>query len=299
MNNRDDMQLRTPNLGARRGFLSDWITQRWVQVSGRRIDLLSNEWLRGPVGDLEVIGCDYFRRLASRNGLEVDDHTGSRGLLARVSDLRGRTCDPGILRPEVVAFYERTSDYDFDVWSEWSPLFRPFGGLLAMIFSRRLEQLNVPLSPLDSSRGFHSTVLKLKDSNGTVLHTAWVRTLLSTGKTLYAGDYSTCSIPLDGCSCVKVCFPLPNGNATVVMRPYSSEDGSLTLQSAGSKFGDAGFYFFVASSDHQGWARYVRSLKEDIRVYVDAHGVVRADHTLSLWGLRFLRLHYRMLKRAG
>jgi len=42
------------------------------------------------------------------------------------------------------------------------------------------------------------------------------------------------------------------------------------------------------------WARYVRSLKETIRVYAAESDTVRADHVLWLWGLRFLRLHYRM-----
>jgi hypothetical protein len=41
-------------------------------------------------------------------------------------------------------------------------------------------------------------------------------------------------------------------------------------------------------------ARYVKSLEEEIRVYAAEAGTVRADHTLWLWGIKFLRLHYRM-----
>jgi hypothetical protein len=41
------------------------------------------------------------------------------------------------------------------------------------------------------------------------------------------------------------------------------------------------------------WARYVRSMRETITVYADG-GAVRADHVLTLWGLTFLRLHYRL-----
>jgi hypothetical protein len=40
-----------------------------------------------------------------------------------------------------------------DCWSEWSSIFRPFGRLLAIVFSRRLQQLNVPLTGLDTSLG--------------------------------------------------------------------------------------------------------------------------------------------------
>lgn len=105
-----------------------------------------------------------------------------------VSTLAGLTWDPGALRPEVARFYERASEYNFGLRSKWSPVFRPFGGLLATAFSRRLEQLNVPLSPLDASRSFESRVLKLREASGAVRHTAWVRTFVTTGRTLYAGD---------------------------------------------------------------------------------------------------------------
>jgi hypothetical protein len=44
--------------------------------------------------------------------------------------------------PAVAASYEQTSEYEFDVWSEWSWAFRPFGGMLALLFSQRLQQLN-------------------------------------------------------------------------------------------------------------------------------------------------------------
>jgi hypothetical protein len=32
-------EVRTPNLGGRRGVLSDWITQRWVQLTGKSVEL--------------------------------------------------------------------------------------------------------------------------------------------------------------------------------------------------------------------------------------------------------------------
>ena len=55
----------------------------------------------------------------------------------------------------------------------------------------------------------------------------------------------------------------------------------------------------VEQAPGRGWARHVRTLKETIRVYADAQGVLRADHELSIWGARFLGLHYRMRPRAA
>jgi len=192
-------------------------------------------------------------------------------------------------------FYERTSEYELDVWSEWCGGFRPLGRALALLFSRRLQQLNVPLSALDSSKGMSSAVLSLRDPvSSSVVQTAWVRELHATKNTLYAGSYSVCRVPEYKLPCVKVVFPLPNGNAVVLMKAQADPDGSFSVTSAGTRFGDAGFYFVVHVKGGFAYARYVRSLKESIRVYPAESSTVRADHVLWLWGLRFLRLHYRM-----
>jgi hypothetical protein len=88
-------------------------------------------------------------------------------------------------------------------------------------------------------------------------------------------------------------FPLPNGNAMVIMRPSAGEDGSFSVVSAGERFGDPGFYFTVQTRSGEVWARYVRQLREQIKVYA-APGGLRADHVVSIWGFTFLRLHYRL-----
>jgi hypothetical protein len=54
-----------------RDALVDRTTQRWVRFTGRRVDLDECLWLRGPVGDVDVIGTDFFARLADREGLTV------------------------------------------------------------------------------------------------------------------------------------------------------------------------------------------------------------------------------------
>jgi hypothetical protein len=291
------LQLRTPDLGGRRGRLSDWITQCWVQLTGRRVALSEYPWLEGPIGDVELIGSSFFRRLAEREQLELVENGAGRGLIADFSCLRGPACDPDRVDRRVVAFYENTEDFELDVWSEWCGAFRPFGSALAAIFSRRLQQLDVPLSPLDTRLGITSDVVQLKERTGRILYTAWVRDLVSTGRTLYAGAYSVCRVPGYDGACVKVVFPLPNGSAMVIMRPESAADGSFTIRSTGARFGDPGFYFFVQREPGCGWARQVRTLREGIRVYVDDRGTLRADHELWIWGTRVLRLHYRMRRR--
>ncbi|RMG26724.1 MAG: hypothetical protein D6732_21020, partial [Methanobacteriota archaeon] len=98
--------------------------------------------------------------------------------------------------------------------------------------------------------------------------------------------------------CLKVVFPLPNGNALVIMRPISHSDGSISLISKGDRFGSPGFYFVVHGTEGQIWVRYLKSLQESIRVYAVSGGECRANHVLQIWGIEFLKLHYRM-RRIG
>ena len=282
-----------------RGHLVDWSTQRWVQLTGRRVQLRDHGWLDGPVGKPSGIGTGFFETYAAERALRlVREQT--CGLLPSMQVLAGPACDLSSLSPGVADFYERTSEYDLDTWSQWCGAFRPFGWALAVIFSRRLQQLNVPLSGLDTSRGMTSEVMPaLADRTGDVVFTAWVRKLLGTGHVIYAGAYSTCSVPDYPGTCVRVVFPLPNGNAIVVMRPVAHPDGSLTLVSAGERFGSPGFYFTVDAGGGAVWARYLRALRESIHVYPADSGEVRADHVLSLWGATFLRLHYRLRREKS
>ena len=275
-------------LGAKRGYLSDWLTQQWVRATGRRVDPANLPWLNGPTGATRGIGLKFFDDYAARAGLEILSEDTPRGL---VEDL-GAVLGGARIHPAVASFYERTSEYNMDCWSEWSSVFRPFGRLLAAIFSRRLEQLNVPLAGLDTHRGISSRVLAMRTPRGE-LQTAWVRQLLASKRTLYAGSYSTCGVPGYAGQCIKVVFPLPNGRAIVIMRPQVHPDGSLTVISDGREFGDPGFYF-IAEQEGTAWARYVRTMKESIHVYAAEAETVRADHTLRIWGRAFLRLHYRL-----
>lgn len=281
-------------LGETRGYLSDWVTQRWVQLTGRRVALAAAPWLAGPLGGPRGIGADFFADLARREGLVVRRQADG-GLIPEFAALAAPDFDPAAVDPAVVAFYGRTAAYELDSWAEWCGAFRPFGRLLALLFSRRLQQLNVPLTGLDTSRGVTSEVLQLADPRtGAVRRTAWVRRLVGSGNVLYAGEYSLAAVPGRAGRCVKVVFPLPNGNAIVLMRPAAHGDGSLSVVSSGERFGDPGFYFTVRAGEGEVWARYVATLRESIRVYRAEGGAVRADHVLTLWGATFLRLHYRL-----
>ncbi len=276
----------------------DKTTQFWVKLTGRRIDPNQYNWLIGPIGDPDKIGDKFLTRLAVENNLDIITNPQNSGLLESINDLGLTEPELKTIRPEIIDFYERTSNYEFEFWSEWKGLFRPFGWLLSTLFSKRLQQLNLPLAPLDSSKGIKSKIIKLKKGEKT-FWTIWYRTLKSNERVIYSGIYTTCSPSNYQSPLLKVVFPLPNGNASVVMTKKIDNNGSLTLSSDGKAFGQNGFYFYLTDNKGRHWAKYVRAMHEWITVYVDEENVLRADHNLNFYGLRFLNLHYKMRLKNG
>lgn len=262
---------------------------------GRRMDRSRVPWLDGPTGPPRI-GAGFHRSVAAEAGLAV--RTGSDlGLLPACSLLDGDAFDSGRLHTSVRDFYEHTSRYHLDVWSEWSPLFWPFGWALITFVSRRMEQLNFPMYPLETARGMTSEVEQLVDPSGRVVFTSWLRRNLASGLVIYSGLYSTASPPGHG-PCVKTVFPVVRGNATVLLRPEAQADGSLKLISAGRRFGDPGFYRVTEAGKGRLRVWYVRALTEVFHVYPDSDGSVRTEHFLRWWGLPVLHLHYHITPAA-
>jgi len=285
-------------INSRIGHLQDWITQLWVKATGRRFNPENDKWLICPIGDTDIIKDKFVYEIAQKENLEIQQNINNSGLLETFNDLELTTEEKKLIHPKVIDFYERTSNYNFEIWSEWCGFFKPFGWLLSVIFSRRLQQLNLPLSSMHSAKGIQSHIIKLIDKlNNKPKWTIWYRILKSTNNVIYSGIYTTCSIPNSEGKFLKVVFPLPNGNAMVIMRKEILKDGSLKLSSDGHKFGDNGFYFTL--TDHKGkfWTRFVRSMHEWITVYVDDENVLRADHNLQFYGFPFLNLHYKMTQK--
>lgn len=277
-------------------MIQDKITQYWVKTTGRKINPESDKWLMGPTGDEDIIGNQFIQNLVKDENLKYSSNIANVGLLENISDLDFTQDELDILNKQVIDFYVNTSNYDFEIWSEWKSFFKPFGKALSIIFSKRLQQLNLPLNALDSSKGIKSEIIKLSKDNITKW-TIWYRKLKSSNDVIYAGIYTTAFVPKYNKSLLKVIFPLPNGNASVVMTKEVLQDGSLLLSSDGKTFGDNGFYFTL--TDHKGnhWAKFVRSMHEWIKVYVDEESVLRADHILKFYGIPFLKLHYKMTKK--
>ena len=154
-----------------------------------------------------------------------------------------RRFDPGAVDPRIAAFYERTSDFRLQLWSQWSPLHRPFGRMIDRVFARRLGQLRLPLAPLDTSRGVAQELLSLHGSDGATA-TAWLRRRL------------------------------PEGEASIFLEPSAQTDGSFELVSPPGAFGEPGFYFVVRDGD-RAWSRTVAAMTEHLHVYLEGSDATR------------------------
>ena len=283
-------------LGKRRGYLQDWITQVWVTLTGRRVSKEDIGWLDTPLGNTDLISDSYISEVCRVNNLRMRMDEPGFGLLNSLSDF-GQTPEAlERLHPAIKHFYLNTHDYHLEIWSKWIGIWKFFGWILRITFTRRLQQLNLPLDPMDSSKGLESHIVKLFSGDDTPVWTIWHRILKAKNDVIYSGIYGTTTTPNDSRKHLKVSFPLPNGAAIVILRIIVNASGGLDLLSDGNRLGDSGFYFTLTNHKGKYWMRYVRTMHERLSLYAD-DGAIRADHVFRIWGMKYMKLHYRISQK--
>jgi hypothetical protein len=275
-----------------------WFIYRLIWLFGRTHRRADVAWLMGPLGG-RVIGDAAYREVAASEGLTIERAAQHGGLVPDFRQLDGGDFDATRVHPAIRDFYEHTAEFAMDVWSRTYFPANLALWLLVTTISRQVNQLNFPLSPLETALGMQSEIILMRRPDGSVKYTGWFRTLAADAqRSIYTGFYMTAVVPGEVAPCVKVVFPMPNGNATVVLRP-TIVDGALVLDSGGGHFGGAGFYRVQGRGADRVRVWKIRTLKEHFRVFVDPQGVLRCDHSVSFLGLPVLRLHYKMAKRAS
>jgi hypothetical protein len=273
------------------------MTRAIWRVAGRRVDLGGNQaWLSAPMHSDSVIGDNWLTDTAAAiNGLVVRDQPDA-GLLPEFAALDGPQFRAAAVHPHIRDFYEHTSCWSMEVWTEWNPLFRPGGEVIARYFGRRVQQLTIPTRPLEAAYGIDSNVAAVVASDGRQLGAGWIRTLRSTGAYVYSGYYRVTTLPETAQPSVHVSFPLESGNVQVFLRPRALSDGSLELLSTGGSFGTDGAYITVSRRGVVHAARV--PLHETFRLYVDDDGVLRTDHVIRIHSAVAVRLHYKLTRRG-
>src|SRR3954471_2013242 len=266
----------------------------WLYLCGRKRRKTDVPWLVCPTGPADRIGEHWYEQLAQNEKLKITSSPDA-GLLPSFDALRGPSFNPDTVCGEVRDFYEHTARYSLEAWSEVTILMRLFLWGLVTFASRRMQQLNFPVSSMELASGMSSEVIELTDANGMRVYTGWLRRMKSTGLVIYAGIYTTGNVPGHDSPCVKVSFPVPLGSSTVFLRPEAMPDGSFRLISQGRRFGDSGFYRLVERGADCYQVRYLSTLHETFHVYVDKEGVLRTDHNIRYLGVPVMRLHYKIL----
>lgn len=267
-----------------------------IRAFGRRVTQEEVPWLWGPFGG-DYIGDKPYEECARREGLTLERNVAQGGLLQDFAALSGDGFSSADVHPLIRDFYERTAEYRMDVWAQSSFPASIGLWLLVTTLSRKVSQLDFPLRALDTARGIDSEIALLRETSGRVRYAGWHRRLSGTGRVVYTGFYMSERVPRARAPCVKVVFPMPQGNATVLLRPSVDERGALNLTSEGDGFGDAGFYRVQRGRDGVTRAWRITTLKERFRVYVDDAQTLRCDHAVRFWSMPVLTLHYRIERR--
>lgn len=280
---------------SRRQNLQDWLTQQWAILWGNKIDPEINKWILGPFGKPRITGSEFVNQIIKDENLFIDESKSIQGLIPCIDELKLSEKDRENISDEVKDFYERSELYELDLTVNWNPIFMLFGKLINLWFSNRISQLNIPAKNITDSQKLKSEIITLSDKKSKKnKYTIWYRTFLETGKVMYSGIYSTCTIP-SGKTCIKACFPLPNGNATVIMEPRVGLNGQFTLITSGKKFGDTGFYFLLNDSKGNLHSQYIRSFRNRLTFEVQENGIM-AKQILTLWNLKVLQFNYKIRK---
>jgi hypothetical protein len=269
-----------------------------IRIFGRMLEPSEVPWLIGPIGGA-YIGDRPYEECAEAEHLSVERRATEGGLVPDFDALGSAEFDVTRVHPRVRHFYEHTARYRMDVWA--ASAFPASIGLWLLVttISRKVNQLNFPLRVLETAKGMDSEIVLLRDRLGSVRYAGWYRKLVDTGRVIYTGFYMITRTPFGDRPAVKVVFPMPHGNATVILRPRLSPEGEFELSSAGRAFGDVGFYRIDSRRDGRLRVWRVRTLNEHFRVYVDEAGTLRCDHQVRFLGLPVLRLHYRIEPSAA
>lgn len=273
----------------------DWFTQQWIIIRGRKIDPSEYLWLIGPFGELNGIGEIFIDQLAEKENLAIRKNSSSKGLLNSISILNLSENETKKLSAKVIDFYEKTADYKLKFNVKWNLFFRPFGYIVNRLFSQRINQLNIPTQNIQGVENITNEIIELySKENNEVKYTIWLRKIQSTGKVVYSGIYTTCKLP-SGATCMKAIFPLPKGNATVILKPFVGEQNELILDSSGQKFGDAGFYFLLNDSNGNFWSQYIKSFTDKLTIS-EENEYLKAKQILKLWNIRVASFEYDIIK---
>ncbi|GAA3244537.1 hypothetical protein ACFO1B_37625 [Dactylosporangium siamense] len=238
------------------------------------------------------VGTGYFRDLAEATGGVYQEAAPDVGIVPDLDQLAGPEFEPASVHPLVREFYEHTTRFTLDIVPRWRTWVRPGYLLYRTLVARPLGQANVPMNQREALRGVHSRIDTVTVDG---LETrGWIRSFADTGEPIYVGVYTTYRHGERGY--VSVGFPLPQANFTATLAPRQRERGLILTSSAHD--GQTGHYLsHIDEHTRDLTTLAVSGFAEELDVYVDDAGELRAVHAFAVFGLPFLRLEYTIRRK--
>ena len=244
------------------------------------------------------VGTDYVRALAGVLGGTYVRDAPETGIVPSLDELAGPDFDPGIVHPQVREFYEHTTRFTLDIVPEWRAWVRPGYLLYRSVVARPLGQANVPMNQREALRGVRSRIDTIDvDDDGVPNVRGWIRSFADTDAPIYVGIYTTYRD--HGRGYVSVGFPLPQASFTATLVPRLREGGGLTLTSRSDLEHPGHYLAYIDPDSRELTALSLQGFAEELDVYLDGDGELRADHAFWVFGFPFLVLHYRIRSKAG
>jgi hypothetical protein len=244
------------------------------------------------------VGADYVEQLAKVRGGTFRRNPPDVGILASLDSLDGPTFDAARVHPLIREFYEHTSRFKLSIIPDWRRWMKPGYELFKRLVAQPLGQAAIPSNIEEAQRGMVSTIDTITlDGEDEIAIRGWIRTFADSGKPIYVGIYT--SFRHEDRGYVSVGFPIPGANFTATLLPRNAGDHDLLLTSA-TDLPFPGHY--LSSVDGERDALTVLKLlyfQERILVFVAGAEELKAEHSFSLAGQRFLTLHYEMERRSS
>lgn len=269
--------------------VQDWVTQQWIIFLGRKFNPLKEDWLMGPFGEIAQSYESFIIQLAEKENLTIRRNLQCGGLLSSIELLNLPDNQLKNLSEKIINFYENTTAYKIKFEVKWNPFFKGFAYIINRLFSQRIKQLHIPLKN-KVQQNLLGEIIELVDFSNTVKYKIWLRKHENSGEIVFFGIYGTCQLS-DEQTCIKAIFPLPKGNATVIMRPSVGKKQELILDASGNKFGKEGFYFLLNDSKNNHWVRFISSFRNKL-IISESNKKITAKQLLTLWRLKVAEFYY-------
>ncbi len=244
------------------------------------------------------VGTGYVRELAGVLGGSYRADEPDVGIVGSLDELAGPRFDPAEVDPRVREFYEHTTRFTLDIDPRWRVWVRPGYLLYRTLVARPLGQASVPMNERETRRGVRSRIDTITPDGAAVpVVRGWIRSFAHDDEPIYVGIYTT--YRRDGRGYVSVGFPLPQASFTATLEPRARPGGGLVLTSR-SDLDQPGHYLtYIDPGTRELTSLAVHGFAEELDVYVDEQGEVRAEHAFWVFGLPFLVLRYRITRKAG